>query len=227
MKRKLLNFFILSLAIFVLNGCITIKTKEQKEAEEQVENIDKDVNNQIKEEEKQAEEMKEDINKKVEEELEENNIDIEESEEKRDDGQEETETETETYKEYRIGEEAELGNLLLKVNSAGKFNDYDSFWSPDSGRKYYFVDVTIQNKGSNNISYSKNNFIFQDKESYPYEEAFLGSNGSLIDTSGSLSEGEVVSGNIVYDVPENYNEFIFIYYQSIINLNKFLVFNIK
>lgn len=209
MIKKALRFLLLFLIVFTLGGCITIRTKEQKE------------NQEIKEQTKEVTEKAEDQTK--------------ETEDKKTDNSTASYTESnqageknQAYREYGVGEEVELNDLSLKIYKVGNFNNYDSFWGPNSGRKYYFVNITMQNKGSGEIKYMRSDFILQDKESHPYNEAFLGSYEGLLDTSGTLLAGEMVNGDVVYDVPQNYNEFILIYRSYAgISLNKFLVFEIK
>lgn len=127
--------------------------------------------------------------------------------------------------EYNQGEEAILGKGAITVTKVQKSQgtQYDK---PKSGKEFVIVYVTIENKGSSNLSYNPYYFKMQNSQGQQESRTF-----TIVDNDTSLQSGELipggkVSGTIVFEQPKGDTGLVLIYNDSIWS-SKELKINIK
>ncbi len=93
-----------------------------------------------------------------------------------------------TSTQYKVGDVIKIGDYTLTVNKATRNwqspADYDK---PEAGKEYVLVEVTITNEGKSSASYNTETFTMADNKL----------------NSGSLAAGGKITGNLVYDVPQD------------------------
>lgn len=99
---------------------------------------------------------------------------------------------------YKVGEAATYNGYSFKVNSV-KYWSGDDMDTPDSGKEYIIVNVTITNKGDEKQDYNPYDFkLNSDGNSTDLDEILTNEEYSK-DTlnSGTLDKGATVSGNLI------------------------------
>ncbi len=111
-----------------------------------------------------------------------------------------TQTQTTTYK---IGDSIRQGDYVLTVHGIADNvpPEADIYDRPKEGNKYYAVDVTIENKGSDVISYNVIYFKLQDSEGYTYD--YTGAYKKPWFGYGDLQLDRKVRGWITFEIPKN------------------------
>jgi hypothetical protein len=114
-----------------------------------------------------------------------------------------TETATPTPKAvYAVNEPATIGDQTLIVTGVQRnFSSGNQYVKPDAGKEYVVVSVTIQNNGSDQVSYNTYDFQVQDSNGVQKTEAFVTSVENQLQ-SGNLAPGGKVTGNLAYEVPK-------------------------
>lgn len=109
-------------------------------------------------------------------------------------------TQTTTYK---IGDSVQSGDYVLTVHGIADnvLPETDIYDRPKEGNKYYAVEVTVENKGSDVISYNVIYFKLQDSEGYTYD--YTGSYKEPWLGYGDLQPGRKVRGWITFEIPKN------------------------
>ena len=111
---------------------------------------------------------------------------------------------------FNVGEEIEYKNMKLIVNSVNFKSNYQ-YNNPDEGKEFVEINVTLENVGDSEESYntydfsivnSQGNKTDVDVETYTID-------GGL--SSGELIAGGKVTGNLVFQVPQN-DEKLTLYY---------------
>ncbi len=101
---------------------------------------------------------------------------------------------------YAVGEEVQIGDNILIVNSVEKSSG--SEWdAPKDGHEFIIVSVTIKNGGSSEISYNPYDFKMQNSQGQITDTAF-----TIIDTDtalsyGNLASGGQISGTLTFEQP--------------------------
>ncbi len=107
-----------------------------------------------------------------------------------------------TSTQYKVGDVIKIGDYTLTVNKATRNwqspADYDK---PEAGKEYVLVEVTITNEGKSSASYNTFDFKMQDSNGVQKTETFTMADNKL--NSGSLAAGGKITGNLVYDVPQD------------------------
>lgn len=108
----------------------------------------------------------------------------------------------EQQKEYKVADVVKLGEREFVVNSvrrSGAFN----YNTPDAGKEYVIVNVTIRNLGKDEVSYNPYDFKMQDTNGAQESTAFATLDDSL--NSGTLAPNGKVTGSMPFEVPEGTN----------------------
>lgn len=123
-------------------------------------------------------------------------------------------------KVFNIGEEIEYKNMKLTVNSVNFKSGYE-YSNPDEGKEFVEINVTLENVGDSEESYN------------PYDFSMVSSQGNKVDhdfetysIEGGLSDGDLiaggkVTGNLVFEVPQN-DEKLTLYYSPSIWSDKYV-----
>lgn len=123
-----------------------------------------------------------------------------------------TPIETETTQEpavekfYSVGEAINIENRILTVNSVEKDwksgNEFDVPSSPN--KKFVVINVTLENKGSDKISFNEFDFDLQDANGVINNITTFWGRG-LINRlgSGELAPGGKKTGDLIYEVDES------------------------
>ncbi len=102
--------------------------------------------------------------------------------------------------EYAVNDIIKIDDYTMTVNKVERNwqspADYDT---PESGKEYVLVEVTITNEGTDSVPYNTYDFKMQDNNGVQKTEAFTMVENSL--SSGDLASGGKITGNLVYDVP--------------------------
>lgn len=106
-------------------------------------------------------------------------------------------------KVYKVGEEANVNDVKVKVNSI-RYSNGDDVETPDEGNKYIILNVTINNDSTKSIDYNELDFKFNvDGNNKDPETVTLdGVNGM---GSGSLDKGASLTKDLVGQVPVDTN----------------------
>ncbi len=100
--------------------------------------------------------------------------------------------------EFNVGEEIKLGDNILKVNSVERRAQI-GYSTPDSGKEFVLVNVTIRNAGQSDISYNPYDFRIQDSNGNQTDHAWASLDDRL--SSGSLASGGHVTGTVPFETP--------------------------
>jgi hypothetical protein len=104
-------------------------------------------------------------------------------------------------KEYKTGDVVKLGDREFVVNSVRRQKNI-SYSTAKTGKEYAIVNVTIQNRGSDEVSFNTFDFKIQDVNgaqtnadaaSYSLEDSL---------NSGSLAPNGKITGSLAFEIPE-------------------------
>lgn len=103
---------------------------------------------------------------------------------------------------FAIGEKIALGDNVLTVNGFARSQGDNEFDTPKEGHEYIIVEVTIENGGSETISYNPFDFTMQNSQGQILDGAF-----TLTEQDKQLSSGELapkgrVNGVLVFEQPK-------------------------
>lgn len=103
-------------------------------------------------------------------------------------------------KEYAVGEQATLNEVVITVSRVQRdFNTGNQFSQPEQGKEFILVDVTIENKSDETVSFGSYDFKIQDSNGVQSSESYVLAQGGL--GSGSLAPGGKAAGNLSFEVP--------------------------
>lgn len=108
----------------------------------------------------------------------------------------------EQQKEYKVADVVKLGDREFVVNSvrrSGAFN----YNTPDAGKEYVIVNVTIRNLGKDEVSYNPFDFKVQDANGAQESSTFATLDDSL--SSGTLAPNGKITGSMPFEVPQGTN----------------------
>lgn len=102
----------------------------------------------------------------------------------------------------------------VKVNYSGQTIDKISYTTPDIGKTFLLVDITIANHGYDDVSTNPGNFYIEinnvkygyDSSSYSLKEI-----GKHTLEMADLADGGQISGYLVFQIPANENKYQLIY----------------
>jgi hypothetical protein len=115
-------------------------------------------------------------------------------------------TQEQTIKDfYSVGEAINISNRILTVNSVEKDwqsgNEFDTPSSPN--KKFVVVNITLENKGSDKISFDEYDFDLQDANGVINNATAIGGVGLNQLSSGELTPGGKKTGDLIYEVDES------------------------
>ncbi len=116
--------------------------------------------------------------------------------------------------EFNKGEEAILGNGAITVTDV-QISQGTQFDKPKSGKEFVIVNVTIENKGSKNLSYNPYYFKMQNSQGQQESMTFTTVNSDSSLQSGELIPGGKVSGTIAFEQPIGDTNLTLVYSDSI------------
>ena len=98
----------------------------------------------------------------------------------------------------KVGDVTKLGDREFVVNSVRRSSGFN-YNTPDKGKEFVIVNVTIRNLGSDEISYNPFDFKVQDANGAQESETFATLDDDL--RSGTLAPGGKVTGSMPFEVP--------------------------
>lgn len=105
----------------------------------------------------------------------------------------------EQQKEYKVADVVKLGEREFVVNSVRRSGPFN-YNTPDAGKEYVIVNVTIRNLGKDEVSYNPYDFKMQDANGAQESTAFATLDDSL--NSGTLAPNGKVTGSMPFEVPQ-------------------------
>lgn len=108
----------------------------------------------------------------------------------------------EQQKEYKVGDVVKLGEREFVVNSVRRSGPFN-YNTPDAGKEYVIVNVTIRNLGKDEVSYNPYDFKMQDANGAQESTTFATLDDSL--NSGTLAPNGKVSGSMPFEVLQDTN----------------------
>lgn len=119
-----------------------------------------------------------------------------------------------------IGEAVTVENMELTVKEVKRNYVAESeYYTPDTGKEYVAVSVTINNKGSDSESFSSFDFKMRDSTGTEKSDSYVGGTTNEL-TSGSLAADGSTSGVMVFEVPSGDNNLVLIYEPSFFGSEK-------
>jgi hypothetical protein len=106
---------------------------------------------------------------------------------------------------YSVGEAINISNRILTVNSVEKdwqsTNEFDKPSSPN--KKFVVINVTIENKGSDKISFNEYDFDIQDANGVINNVTAVAGAGLNTLGFGELAPGGKKTGDLIYEIDES------------------------
>lgn len=109
-------------------------------------------------------------------------------------------TTTTEQQAFKIGDQIQLGDYILTVNSANDCTSSNQFIRPNNGNKFIAVDITQENNGTDAKSYNALNFKLQDDKAFTYSYNFMSCKDPAFG-SGSLQGGQKTRGYLTFQIP--------------------------
>ena len=131
---------------------------------------------------------------------------------------------------FKVGDTVKADGVTLKLNKVD-FNDGSSLSTPDSGKEYVIVNVTITNVDKNKVSYNPLDFKLDDNGNQTdLTELVMDDNGNKITNDdlkyGDLSKGASVTGSMIGQATKN-NKLKLIYTGSLFSNNEKITFDLN
>lgn len=110
-------------------------------------------------------------------------------------------TQTGKNKVVKVGDTITQDGVYYKINSV-KYNTGTKYSKPDDGNQYVIVNITIENKGKDTVSYNRYNFKLDDAGNQTsFSDYLTGDDGKKVVNdilgSGDLAEGGKVTGSMI------------------------------
>ena len=118
-------------------------------------------------------------------------------------------------KHFKVGDQVKVGDTYVVTVNSVKTSNGDDFSKPKSGNTFLIVDVSIKNVSSKeqNLS-SLLQFTLKDSSGQKYDETFT---SGATAPDGKLAAGDVVKGQIPYEVPTAQHSFTLAFEADIIS----------
>jgi len=131
---------------------------------------------------------------------------------------------------FKVGDTVKADGVTLKLNKVD-FNDGSSLSTPDSGKAYVIVNVTITNVDKNKVSYNPLDFKLDDNGNQTdLTELVMDDNGNKITNDdlkyGDLSKGASVTGSMIGQATKN-NKLKLIYTGSLFSNKEKITFDLN
>ena len=110
-------------------------------------------------------------------------------------------TQTGKNKIVKVGDTITQDGVYYKINSVN-YNPGTKYSKPDDGNQYVIVNITIENKGKDTVSYNRYNFKLDDAGNQTsFSDYLTGDDGKKVVNdilgSGDLAEGGKVTGSMI------------------------------
>lgn len=118
-------------------------------------------------------------------------------------------------KHFKVGDQVKVGDTYIVTINSFKTNSGDEISKPKSGNTFVVVDMTIKNisKDEQNLS-SLLQFTLKDATGQKYTETIL---SSSTPPDGKLAAGDVVKGQIPYEVSASQHDFTLAFEADIVS----------
>lgn len=131
---------------------------------------------------------------------------------------------------FKVGDTVKADGVTLKLNKVD-FNDGSSLSTPDSGKAYVIVNVTITNVDKNKVSYNPLDFKLDDNGNQTdLTELVMDDNGNKITNDdlkyGDLSKGASVTGSMIGQATKS-DKLKLIYTGSLFSNNEKITFDLN
>jgi hypothetical protein len=125
---------------------------------------------------------------------------------------------------FKVGDSIQLGDYVLIVHGTADNVPYEDteYDRPEEGNKYFAVEVTVENKGSEANSYNPLDFTLQDSSGYTFEKTYTVSKEPSL-SSGDLQPGRKVRGWITFEIPKTSSNLELIYKPDIFDSGQVIV----
>ena len=97
---------------------------------------------------------------------------------------------------FKVGETAEYKGVQFKVNKVDYTNGDGDVDSPDSGKQYVVVNITITNNSDDKVDYNPYDYKLDDNGNQTDFDSYVSTVDSNLN-SGTLATGATVTGNLV------------------------------
>lgn len=127
-------------------------------------------------------------------------------------------------KTFAVGDQIRIGDLVLIVHQV-TYPPGDQFNKPEPGNKFVVIDLTLENKGSEDRHVSSLlQMYLKDEQGRKYEldlAATVASGGSTPD--GEIAPGEKLRGQVGFQIPENAKNLVFVFDADVFDYGKVFV----
>lgn len=118
-------------------------------------------------------------------------------------------------KHFKVGDQVKVGNTYVVTVNSVKTSKGDDISQPKSGNTFLIVDVSIKNVSSKEQDLSSLlQFTLKDSSGQKYDETIL---SGATAPDGKLAAGDVVKGQIPYEVPAAQHSFTLAFEADIIS----------
>ncbi|MGZ3600504.1 MAG: DUF4352 domain-containing protein [Ktedonobacterales bacterium] len=118
-------------------------------------------------------------------------------------------------KHFKVGDQVKVGDTYVVTVNSVKTSNGDDFSKPKSGNTFLVVDISIKNVSSKEQDLSSIlQFTLKDSTGQKYEETIL---SGATAPDGKLAAGDVVKGQIPYEVPTAQHSFTLAFEADIIS----------
>ncbi len=118
-------------------------------------------------------------------------------------------------KHFKVGDQVKVGDTFVVAVNSFKTNPGDDIFKPKSGNKFVVVDVTLKNVGSNEQDISSLlQFTLKDATGQKYDETII---SNITPPDGKLAAGDIVKGQIAYEVSASQHDFTLAFEADIIS----------
>lgn len=120
-----------------------------------------------------------------------------------------------TTKHFKVGDQVKVGSTYIVTVNSFKTNPGDEFTKPKSGNKFVVVDLTIKNISNEEQDVSSLlQFTLKDSTGQKYDETII---SGVTPPDGKLAAGDIVKGQIAYEVSASQHNFTFSFEADIVS----------
>jgi len=113
-----------------------------------------------------------------------------------------------TTKHFKVGDKVTVGNLFEVTINSFATNPGTDFSKPAAGNQFVVVDVTFKNISTKEQNLSSIlQYTLKDSTGQKYNTTFLDGLGAT--PEGTLAVGDLVKGQLAYEVPATQKQFTF------------------
>ncbi|HEU4784429.1 MAG TPA: DUF4352 domain-containing protein [Ktedonobacterales bacterium] len=118
-------------------------------------------------------------------------------------------------KHFKVGDQVKVGDTFIVTVNSFKTNPGDDIFKPKTGNKFVVVDVSLKNVGSDEQDISSLlQFTLKDATGQKYNETII---SNVTPPDGKLATGDIIKGQIAYEVAASQHDFTFAFEADIIS----------